>query len=216
MDAEFWSSRVTASRRQSALQADQYFCLDDLDGRETRVDFLCPYCYVEYDIVSLCNHLEDEHSCEPSNAACPICAVNVGNDIVGHITSQHCHLFKIQRRKRHLKGRALSSTLGIKEQRLHSLLGGASIHMGGPSANDVPDPLISSFISVLPIAESPELTKQDCQEDTSIESSCDDKAAQRTNAPMHSEESKEKIEEGVRQAEFVQQLLLSVMLPDDL
>eukprot|EP00252_Welwitschia_mirabilis_P008450 TRINITY_DN202_c0_g1_i2.p1 TRINITY_DN202_c0_g1~~TRINITY_DN202_c0_g1_i2.p1 ORF type:complete len:120 (-),score=6.61 TRINITY_DN202_c0_g1_i2:985-1344(-) len=95
MDAEFWSSRVTASRRQSALQADQYFCLDDLDGRETRVDFLCPYCYVEYDIVSLCNHLEDEHSCEPSNAACPICAVNVGNDIVGHITSQHCHLFKI-------------------------------------------------------------------------------------------------------------------------
>ena len=39
--------------------------IDDFEVEdEARPDFPCPYCYEDYDIASLCSHLEDEHSCE--------------------------------------------------------------------------------------------------------------------------------------------------------
>ena len=39
--------------------------IDDFEVEdEVRPDFPCPYCYEDFDIVSLCSHLEDEHSCE--------------------------------------------------------------------------------------------------------------------------------------------------------
>ena len=39
--------------------------IDDVDvEEEVRPDFPCPYCYEDFDIASLCSHLEDEHSCE--------------------------------------------------------------------------------------------------------------------------------------------------------
>lgn len=41
------------------------FSIDDFEVEdEVRPDFPCPYCYEDFDIVSLCSHLEDEHSCE--------------------------------------------------------------------------------------------------------------------------------------------------------
>ncbi|KAH9313189.1 hypothetical protein KI387_028224, partial [Taxus chinensis] len=68
----------------------QYFCMDDLEGEEdTRLDFLCPFCYLDFDIASLCCHVEDEHCYETTNVACPVCTTNIGSDIVGHITRQH-------------------------------------------------------------------------------------------------------------------------------
>lgn len=39
--------------------------IDDFEVEdEVRPDFPCPYCYEDFDIASLCSHLEDEHSCE--------------------------------------------------------------------------------------------------------------------------------------------------------
>lgn len=39
--------------------------IDDFEvEEELRPDFPCPYCYEDYDIASLCSHLEDEHSFE--------------------------------------------------------------------------------------------------------------------------------------------------------
>lgn len=58
---------------RNSSESDFYiFCLvldrlgiDDFDvEEEVRPDFPCPYCYEEFDIGSLCSHLEDEHSCE--------------------------------------------------------------------------------------------------------------------------------------------------------
>lgn len=41
------------------------FNIDDFEVEEDiRPDFPCPYCYEEFDIASLCSHLEDEHSFE--------------------------------------------------------------------------------------------------------------------------------------------------------
>lgn len=39
--------------------------IDDFEVEDdVRPDFPCPYCYEDFDIASLCSHLEDEHSCE--------------------------------------------------------------------------------------------------------------------------------------------------------
>ncbi|KAK6917602.1 Drought induced 19 protein type, zinc-binding domain [Dillenia turbinata] len=72
MDSDFWTARLAAAKRQFTLQhrhnssqldrvsIDDYEVEDDV----VRPDFPCPYCYEDYDIASLCSHLEDEHSGE--------------------------------------------------------------------------------------------------------------------------------------------------------
>ncbi|KAH8511828.1 hypothetical protein H0E87_009124, partial [Populus deltoides] len=48
----------------SPLNANR-FNIDDFEvEEEARPDFPCPYCYEDFDIGSLCSHLEDEHSSE--------------------------------------------------------------------------------------------------------------------------------------------------------
>lgn len=37
---------------------------------EVLPDFPCPYCYEDFDIASLCAHLQDEHSDEPNITVC--------------------------------------------------------------------------------------------------------------------------------------------------
>ncbi|KAI5590890.1 hypothetical protein BDE02_04G041000 [Populus trichocarpa] len=71
MDSDFWTSRIGAAKRQYASQHHHQvshldrFNIDDFElEEEARPDFPCPYCYEDFDIGSLCSHLEDEHSCE--------------------------------------------------------------------------------------------------------------------------------------------------------
>ncbi|CBI30603.3 unnamed protein product, partial [Vitis vinifera] len=102
MNTDFWASRLAAAKRQYALQHHHNssqldrLSIDDFEVEdEARPDFPCPYCYEDYDIASLCSHLEDEHSCESRVTVCPICSVKVARDMLSHITLQHGHLFKI-------------------------------------------------------------------------------------------------------------------------
>ncbi|KAL9250090.1 DEHYDRATION-INDUCED 19-like protein [Drosera capensis] len=68
MDADFWTSRLVAAKRQFQHQ-HHLSCASHLDRlnmddyeveEEIRQDIPCPYCYED----SLCNHLEDEHGTE--------------------------------------------------------------------------------------------------------------------------------------------------------
>ncbi|KAL9392462.1 hypothetical protein Peur_016382 [Populus x canadensis] len=132
MDSDFWTSRIGAAKHQYASQHHHQashldrFNIDDFEvEEEARPDFPCPFCYEDFDIGSLCLHLEDEHSYESKVAvrgdrsllqekvliftlmasalslqACPVCSVKVARDMPSHITLQHGHLFKLQRRRR--------------------------------------------------------------------------------------------------------------------
>ncbi|XP_004293855.1 PREDICTED: protein DEHYDRATION-INDUCED 19-like isoform 2 [Fragaria vesca subsp. vesca] len=107
MDSEFWTSRLAAAKRQYTLQHHHQsshldrLSMDDFEVEdEVRPDFPCPYCYEDFDIASLCAHLEDEHTCESRVTVCPICSIKVTRDMLSHITLQHGHLFKLQRRRR--------------------------------------------------------------------------------------------------------------------
>ncbi|KAH7568876.1 hypothetical protein JRO89_XS06G0065800 [Xanthoceras sorbifolium] len=72
MDSDFWTSRLAAAKRQYTLQHQhQSYHLDrlniddfEVEDDQVRPDFPCPYCYEDFDIASLCSHLEEEHSCE--------------------------------------------------------------------------------------------------------------------------------------------------------
>ncbi|PPD93915.1 hypothetical protein GOBAR_DD09066 [Gossypium barbadense] len=71
MDSDFWTSRLAAAKRQYNLQHRHQtshldrLTIDDFEvDDEVRPDFPCPYCYEDFDIASLCSHLEDDHPCE--------------------------------------------------------------------------------------------------------------------------------------------------------
>ncbi|XP_059077494.1 protein DEHYDRATION-INDUCED 19 [Cryptomeria japonica] len=198
MDPEFWASRVTAARRNASPYPDQYFCMDDAEGEDaTRLDFLCPYCYQDFDIASLCCHVEEEHCHETIHVACPVCNTNIGMDIVGHITRQHSHLFKTQRRRKNVKG-------GVR----------SNLHPDASMATA--DPLLSSFICGLPSMEThePQNTCATMEEGSAKESS-DSQAIVSADSSVPDEESKQMLEEGMQRAEFVQQLMLSIILPEE-
>eukprot|EP00249_Psilotum_nudum_P012299 c23707_g1_i2 orf=670-1236(+) len=102
---------VRTSGTTMALKTNRSYNLDDLEGEDDlRHDYICPFCFDDFDIATLCSHIEEEHFCESVSVACPVCSVKVGNDLVGHITLHHGHLFKMQRRRKLRKAGAASST----------------------------------------------------------------------------------------------------------
>ncbi|KAM0930916.1 hypothetical protein ACQ4PT_000633 [Festuca glaucescens] len=119
MDSEHWISRLAAAKRFYAAQLGH---IDDMSGMgmvEVEMDMeddgemdmememqleeasarwpevACPYCYEDYDLGSLCVHLDEDHPYEPHPAPCPICSEKVTRNMLNHITMQHGYLFKV-------------------------------------------------------------------------------------------------------------------------
>lgn len=229
MDAELWAARLAAAKRQHSLHHSQsQFDRLSVDGFEVeedvRPDFPCPYCYEEYDIASLCSHLEDEHSYEAKPAVCPVCSIKVGRDMLNHITTQHGHLFKIQRRRR-LRRVAVphGSTLSLlsrelREAHLQVLLGGGSFRSSNNSSSTVADSLLSSLALSFPGSEAEEITKAAAStiEDNSAKVKTSSQQWKACNEPsLSSEERAQKIKQATQRANFVQQLVLSTLLDDE-
>lgn len=234
MDSDFWTSRLAAAKRQYTLQHHHpnshldRLGIDDFDvEEEVRPDFPCPYCYEDFDIASLCSHLEDEHSCESRVTICPICSVKVARDMLSHISLQHGHLFKIQRRRR-LRRVAIpnSQTLSLlgrdlREAQLQMLLsgGGSGYRSNSAAVSNVAatDPFLSSFILNFPACEAEEISK-------SVVSSAEDSSAKNVT-PEHiwkssfdpslsTEEREKRMRQAAGRSGFVQDLFISTLLGD--
>ncbi|XWS12609.1 hypothetical protein CRYUN_Cryun37aG0104900 [Craigia yunnanensis] len=231
MDSDFWTSRLAAAKRQyNLLHHHQSSHLDRLSiddfevEDEVRPDFPCPYCYEDFDIASLCSHLEDEHPCESKVTICPVCSVKVARDMLSHITLQHGHLFKLQRRHR-LRRVAIPnsqalSLLGrdLREAHLQVLLGGGAYRSSSANvSNAATDSFLSSLILNFPASEAEEIAK-------SVVTSAEDTAA-KSVAPAHMwkssldpslsyEEREKRMRQAAGRAGFVQDLLWSTILND--
>ncbi|XVF40450.1 hypothetical protein PTKIN_Ptkin01aG0114500 [Pterospermum kingtungense] len=232
MDSDFWTSRLAAAKRRYNLQHHHHqsyhldrLSIDDFEvEEEARPDFPCPYCYEDFDIASLCSHLEDEHPCESKVTICPVCSVKVSRDMLSHITLQHGHLFKLQRCRR-LRRVAIPnsqalSLLGrdLREAHLQVLLGGGAYRSSSTNvSNAATDPFLSSLILNFPASEAEEITK-------SVVTSAEDTAAKNV-APAHMwkssfdpslsyEEREKRIRQAAGRAGFVQDLFLSTLLND--
>lgn len=203
------------------------FNVEDFDGEEeARPDYPCPYCFEEFDIASLCSHLEAEHSYESKSTVCPICSVKVVGDMISHLTLQHGHLFKFQRRGRLRRvpfpnSQALS-LLGrdLREAHLQVLLGGSGGFRSNSAASSTAatDNLLSSLVLNFPTSENDDISK-------SLMSSLEESSAKNVapqhmwKSSFHSSLSREEREQRMRQASgravFVQDLLASTLLADN-
>ncbi|XP_074339475.1 uncharacterized protein LOC141677438 isoform X3 [Apium graveolens] len=66
------------------------------DDDDDEVTYPCPYCHAEFELLHLCDHLEEEHYDDDTAAAvCSICKHNIRGDMLRHITTEHEALFKI-------------------------------------------------------------------------------------------------------------------------
>ncbi|XP_022989467.1 protein DEHYDRATION-INDUCED 19 homolog 3-like isoform X1 [Cucurbita maxima] len=219
MDADPWTSRLSSAskRYQSSLlsRSGMFMGFEELEGDDDiREEFPCPFCAEYFDIVGLCCHIDEEHPIEAKNGVCPVCDTRVGVDMVAHITLQHANIFKMQRKRKSRKGGS-HSTLSLlrkelQEGNLQSLFGGSSYLV---TSNSVPDPLLSSFI--LPLADDygnvqPRLPA----ESSSVKSNSQVKLSERSipSSPLSMQDKEEK----AKRSGFVQGLLMSTILGDNL
>ncbi|AEE82138.1 Drought-responsive family protein [Arabidopsis thaliana] len=69
-------------------------CIEFEDDDEMAVDYPCPFCSDDYDLVELCHHIDEEHQLDANNGICPVCSRRVKMHMVDHITTQHRDVFK--------------------------------------------------------------------------------------------------------------------------
>ncbi|KAF9611573.1 hypothetical protein IFM89_033577 [Coptis chinensis] len=202
MDSDLWTSRLAAAKRQYNLQHHHTSQLDRLSiddfevDEEVRPDFACPYCFEDYDIASLCAHLEDEHPFES----------------------------KVTRRRR-LRRVALPnsqalSLLGrdLREAHLHALLGGSGYRSSSANAtNAATDSFLSSLVLNFPSSEVEDISKSAVlsAEDTSAKNVISKPIWKTSFDPSLSyEEREQKMRQATVRAGFVQDLIVSTLFSD--
>ncbi|XP_014499148.1 protein DEHYDRATION-INDUCED 19 homolog 4 [Vigna radiata var. radiata] len=209
------STRISTSSRRYQSRSDLY--MEESEGNDDlRAEYLCPYCAEDYDVVSLCCHIDEHHPIQAKNGVCPVCGKKVGMDIVGHITTQHGSFLRVQRKRRVRKGGSCSTLSMLRRElrdgALQSLLGGSSFLA---SSNSDPDPLLSSFMfSPLGSDESLSATLPASIQGALVKESSKDHFLERE--PKQLQLSEEDKVENARRFEFVQGLLLSTILDDKL
>ncbi|KAF5465414.1 hypothetical protein F2P56_015425 [Juglans regia] len=220
MDSDSLHTRLSTSSKRYQSRSDLFFGggHDEIDVEEdSRAEFLCPFCAEDYDVVGLCCHIDEEHPREAKNGVCPICAKRVGMDIVGHATTQHGSFLKVQRKRRFRKGGS-NSTFSQLRKELRE--GNLQIPFGGGSScivssNTEPDPLLLSFMYNARVVDEPvDVQSRSLVETSSVHKSSKEDFLERTSQQtMLSDEDQE---EKTRKCEFVQGLLLSTILDDNM
>ncbi|OAY47854.1 protein DEHYDRATION-INDUCED 19 homolog 6 isoform X2 [Manihot esculenta] len=196
MDVDYWPSRVNAAKHLSALQAATY----NSDGDEdARAYFPCPFCYVDIEVHLLCSHLQDEHCFDLKNAVCPLCAANLGKDVIGNFIVQHASSLK--RRRKYLKSGLWAGSSAMIGKELSSFLGSST--NGRANTNEpAPDPLVSPFLD----SSSHSHSKGSQQDESS------NRIAQSKSTDISSPDGDEEGSEERRQrAAFVQHLIASTI-----
>ncbi|KAI3459241.1 hypothetical protein Pfo_015904 [Paulownia fortunei] len=216
MDSDSWA-RISSSIRRYQSRSDVYRGVEYEGDEEPRPEFICPFCAEDFDMVGLCCHIDEEHAIEATNGVCPVCSKKVGSELVRHLTVQHGSLLKVQRRRRFRRGGSNYpfSILRkeLREGKLQSLLGGSSFSV--PSSHDKPDPLLTSFMYNPPVVDEPAGVQplssiEACSKAESNVEDLTDRVVQQSE--LSDEDQKEK----AQKCEFVQGLLLSTILDDNI
>ncbi|KAJ9154567.1 hypothetical protein P3X46_027887 [Hevea brasiliensis] len=216
MASDSWSSRLSTSSKRYHYRSDLY---EETDvDEDLKAEFLCPFCAEDFDVVGLCCHIDEEHPIEAKNGVCPVCAKRVGVDIFCHINMQHGNFFKVQQKRRLRKGGSNSAfsllRKELREGSLQALLGGSSCVVS--SSNSEPDPLLSSFIFNPPSLDEP----LNIQPNSSVEAGLGNKGSTteefRERKVQQFRLSDKDQEEKSQRCKFVQGVLLSTILDDEL
>ncbi|CAA0817542.1 Protein DEHYDRATION-INDUCED 19 homolog 3 [Striga hermonthica] len=209
MDSDSWARIATYSRRR-LTRSDVYNGEGYEVEEEPNPEYLCPFCAEDFDMVGLCCHIDEMHPVSAKNGVCPVCARNVGSDLVRHLTGQHASY--VSRRRRFLR-RGTNSPFSIlrrelRDGSLQSLFGGSS-HLGS-SAHTEPDPVLTSFILSSPVVDKSSSVQSLPLVEAGLPAEHSVQKLEDRIVGLSEEDLKEK----ARRCDFVQGLLLSTF-PDD-
>ncbi|KAG9140361.1 hypothetical protein Leryth_019601 [Lithospermum erythrorhizon] len=243
MDSGIWNARLAAAKRQlhpssgnnnHHLNSHFFSCLDQLNidyidlEEEGDHHFPCPYCYEEFDIASLCSHLEEEHAYESKITLCSNYSILILEILVLHTKYFSIHVMlmfcPLQRRHRSRRDtvprtQALSVLRrDLREAHRQMLLGGNRSRTINESTSSVAThPLLSSLVEDFPSFEVEDISK-------SIESTVEDSISTSTpsqhvwrsrfDPSLSHEERQRRIRQAAGRAEFVQDLFLSSLLAE--
>ncbi|KAF9673210.1 hypothetical protein SADUNF_Sadunf10G0000500 [Salix dunnii] len=236
MASDSWVSRFSASSRRYLTRSDLY---EETEAEEDlKAEYLCPFCAEGFDVVGLFCHIDEDHPVEAKNG-------RFGSDFLYNLdvyVQANMHIYVVQmlmaselvflyahssplsaltgdyiQRKRRLRKGGANSAFSIlrkelREGSLQSLLGGSSCFVS--SSNTEPDPLLSPFIFNPPGFDEVLNTKPlSSVEASSVKGSASDEFLERKVQPQLSVKDQE---EKSRKSEFVQGLMLSTILDDEL
>ncbi|XP_013583700.1 PREDICTED: protein DEHYDRATION-INDUCED 19 homolog 2 [Brassica oleracea var. oleracea] len=209
MDDDMWavsSSGSSRSHRSAATtakyQSGSYLDSGDFeeDEDDVEVDYPCPFCSDDYDLVELCHHIDEEHNLEATHGVCPVCSKRVKMHMVDHITTHHRDVLKSGQKETYEEDPYSSSDNYLQDDL-------------SPSMNHHHTSKTDEFLSFLNNSPLPNQTKP-AQE---VESSVEDKALvedsgkdRKLSTPLSDSEQLEK----ANKCEFVQGLLSSAMFDD--
>lgn len=205
----FHSARHHQSDAQPASKnpENNHLVLEDRKGEEDAAFFPCPFCCSDIELSVLCSHLQEEHCFDFQNAVCPICAANLGKDVIGHFMMHHSHSMK--RRKSFRSGfRMNSSGMPGKEMGGKSFFIDSSTTASRVNPNGcAPDPLLWPFLRTV----LPEDSSNHIQDKCSPKGSSDTSDVKSTKRSMHDIRNEQDCEEKTLRAAFFQQLVFSTI-----
>ncbi|CAL9231710.1 unnamed protein product [Arabidopsis halleri] len=222
MDSDSWSDRLASASRRYQLdflsRSDNFLGFEEIEGEDDfREEYACPFCSDYFDIVSLCCHIDEDHPVDAKNGVCPVCAVKVSSDMIAHITLQHANMFKVTRKRKSRRGGAQSMLSILKREfpdgNFQSLFEGTSRAVSSSSASIAADPLLSSFIS--PMTDDFFISESSLCAETSSDKKTSNQSLPERNVEKQSL-SAEDHREKLKQSEFVQGILSSMILEDGL
>ncbi|XWS60072.1 hypothetical protein CRYUN_Cryun07bG0002700 [Craigia yunnanensis] len=208
MDVDFWPSKVHSSKhlsvvRAARLNSDGHY--DDFKGDEdSRACFPCPFCYEEIEVHALCNHLQEEHCFDLKNAVCPLCAANLGKDVIGHFMVQHASSLK--RRRKSQKSGVWPGSPATLGRELSSFIG-SSTGGRGNAHESAPDLFLSHFLCNAPVSDTKDVQQDKCSDDEATVAS----NLQRIGQPLRDKDHEQNTEERRQRVAFVQQLVMSTI-----
>lgn len=62
-------SRISSGSYRDSGEFDEDYDDDD-DDDDVEVDYQCPFCSDDYDLVELCHHIDEEHQLEATHGVC--------------------------------------------------------------------------------------------------------------------------------------------------
>ncbi|XP_021888848.1 protein DEHYDRATION-INDUCED 19 homolog 6-like isoform X2 [Carica papaya] len=206
VDESDYSQKSEDSRESDSENgSDEESVLEDSEGDDdARACFPCPFCYVDIEVHLLCGHLQEEHCFDLKNSVCPLCAANLGRDVLGHFIVQHASSLK--RRRRSQKLGHLTGSSAMLGRELISFLG-SSTNAGGSLRGTIPDPVLSPFFCSASFTGPNGFQPEDYCSDK-VSGFFEVKSSEHSFLDEVHEQDKE---ERRKRAAFVQQLILSTI-----
>ncbi|KAJ9547601.1 hypothetical protein OSB04_020144 [Centaurea solstitialis] len=226
-DRDSFHCRLLKQTTRLPLPVDSYIDLEDSEeeeeeGEESNLEIGCPYCSEGFDALGLCVHLEDQHPLEIKSGVCPLCATNLGRNMISHLIIQHESTLRIsflylllQLRKLHDdESFSIISLLRRKLQEHSRSLQKESTSVTS-STNAATDPLLLSFVYNPPQSHEPEVVQLDSSAEAGSSKLLPKDYTLESDILGESLTCKEH-EEKAQKSDFIQTILFSTIFDDDL